>query len=65
MLIFKFLGVLTANALMWKQHIAYASGKIARGIGIIIKARQYLNKQIISGILLTKIKSQVTHYTSK
>ena len=50
---------------MWKQHIAYASGKIARGIGIIIKARQYLNKQIIFGILLTKIKSQVTHYTSK
>ena len=40
-----FLGILIDNKLMWKQHIAYVSGKIARGIGMIIKARQYLNKQ--------------------
>ena len=41
----KFLGVLIDNKLTWKQHIAYVSGKIARGIVMIIKARQYLNKQ--------------------
>ena len=35
----KFLGVLVDNKLTWKQHIAYVSGKIARGIGMIIKAR--------------------------
>ena len=65
MLIFIFRGVLTANELIWKQYIAYASGKIAREIGMIIKARHYLNKQIIFGIPLAKIKSRVTHYTSK
>ena len=41
----KFLGVVTANRLTWKLHIAYASGKIAHGIGMIFKARQYLNKE--------------------
>ena len=45
MLISKYLGVLTANILTWKHHIAYASGKIARGIRMIIKAFQYINKQ--------------------
>ena len=32
------------NKLSWKFHIAYISGKIARGIGIINKARRFLNK---------------------
>ena len=41
----KFLGVLIDNKLTWKQHIAYVSDKIACGIGMIIKARQYLDKQ--------------------
>ena len=41
----KFLGILIDNKLTWKQHIAYVSGKISRGIGMINKARQYLNKQ--------------------
>ena len=41
----KFLGILIDNKLTWKQHIAHVSGKISRGIGMIIKARQYLNKQ--------------------
>ena len=40
----KFLGVIIDNKLTWKEHINYISGKIARGIGIIIKARKYLNK---------------------
>ena len=41
----KFLGILFDNKLTWKQHIAYVSGKIARGIAMIIKVRKYLNKQ--------------------
>ena len=40
----KFLGVIIDNKLTWKYHIDSISGKIARGIGMIIKARQYLNK---------------------
>ena len=41
----KFLGVVMDNKLSWKDHIAYISGKIARGIGIILKARKYLLKE--------------------
>ena len=33
------------NKLSWKDHITYISGKIARGIGIILKARKYLLKE--------------------
>ena len=35
----KFLGVVIDHKLYWKAHISYISGKIARGLGIIIKAR--------------------------
>ena len=39
----KFLGVFIDNRLNWKIHLAYISGKIARGIGILIKVRGYFN----------------------
>ena len=40
----KFLGVIIDNKLNWKDHISYICGKKARGIGMIIKAGNYLNK---------------------
>ena len=40
----KFLGVFIDNKLNWKDHISYLIGKISKDIGMIIKARQYLNK---------------------
>ena len=39
----KFLGVYIDNKLNWKTHISYVGGKIARGIGVLIKARKYFN----------------------
>ena len=41
----KFLGVYIDNKLNWKDHVSYLIGKISKGIGMIIKARQYLNKK--------------------
>ena len=41
----KFLGVFIDNKLNWKDHVSYLIGKISKGIGMIIKARQYLNKK--------------------
>ena len=38
------------NKLSWKDHITYISGKIARGIGIILKARKYLLKESLIGL---------------
>ena len=40
----KFLGIVIDNQLTWKWHINYIAGKIARGIGMLIKARPFLNK---------------------
>ena len=39
----KFLGVFIDNKLNWKKHIAYISGKVSRGMGVILKARRVLN----------------------
>ena len=37
----KFLGVIIDNKLNWKPHIRYVCTKVAKGIGIILKARKY------------------------
>ena len=41
----KFLGVIIDNKLSWKDHVAHVVGKVSRGLGMIIKARNYLDKQ--------------------
>ena len=38
----KFLGVVIDNKLSWKDHISFMCRKVARGIGVIIKARKVL-----------------------
>ena len=39
----KFLGVFIDNKLNWKKHISYISGKVSRGLGVVLKARRVLN----------------------
>ena len=46
----KFLGVIIDNKLKWKDHIDYISKKIAKGIGVIIKARKVFDKTTLSSI---------------
>ena len=41
----KFLGVYIDNKLNWKTHISYVGGKIARGIGVLVKARKYFDNE--------------------
>ena len=48
----KFLGVMLDNKVNWKDHINYISGKVSRGIGMILKARRYLTKKGINDIIL-------------
>ena len=43
----KFLGDIIDSKLTWKQHISHISGKIARSIGMVIKAKYYLNKNAL------------------
>ena len=44
----KFLGVIIDSKLNWTNHISYITGKIARGIGVITKARKLLDKETLS-----------------
>ena len=40
----KFLRIIIDNKLKWKDHISYITGKVSRGVGMIIKARNYLKR---------------------
>ena len=46
----KFLGVIIDNKPKWKDHIDYISKKIAKGIGVIIKARKVFDKTTLLSI---------------
>ena len=41
----KFLGVIIDNKLTWKDHVAHVASKVSRGMDMIIKARNYLNRK--------------------
>ena len=57
----KFLGVIIDKHLNWKNHIALVSGKVARGIGILIKARKYLPKDAILSLYYSFIYPYLTY----
>ena len=67
----KFLGIVIDNKLSWNDHINYISGKISRGIGILIRARAFLNKKTLITLYYSFIYpyfiycNQVWGYTSK
>ena len=41
----KYLGVIIDHKLNWIEHISYVKNKISKGIGILYKARQFLEKR--------------------
>ena len=43
----KFLGVIIDNNLNWSNHISYINSKIAKGIGIICRARHLFSKSAL------------------
>ena len=49
----KFLGVIIDNKLNWKPHIRYVGTKVAKGIGIILKARKVFNHETLSTLYYT------------
>ena len=44
----KFLGMIIDNKLAWKDHVNFICGKIARGIGIMLKSRHYLYRNTLT-----------------
>ena len=57
----KFLGVFIDEKLNWKRHINYVSGKISRGIGVILKARKLLNRDSLITLYHSFIYSYYTY----
>ena len=57
----KFLGVFIDNKLNWKYHVKYISGKISKGIGMIIKARKLLNKDALMSLYYSFIYPYLTY----
>ena len=51
----KFLGFIIDNKLKWKEHIDYISKKIAKGIGVIVKARKVFDKVTLLSLYNTLI----------
>ena len=47
----KLLGIILDNKLNWINHISYIKNKIAKGIGILLKARKVLNKKFYSNYI--------------
>ena len=46
----KYLGVIIDSKLNWIPHIPYVKNKISKGMGIMFKARDYLNKNCLSNL---------------
>ena len=43
----KFLGVIIDDTLSWKKHILFTRSKVAKCIGILCKARKYINRNYL------------------
>ena len=41
------MGIILDNKLNWINHISYIKNKIAKGMGILLKARKVLNKKVL------------------
>ena len=57
----KYLGVIIDHKLNWIDHIAYIKNKISKGIGIMYRARNFLNKSSLIGLYYSYIYPYFTH----
>ena len=57
----KFLGVLLDENLCWKEHIKYIERKIAKNIGLLYKAKPYINKHSLLSSYHSYIYSYINY----
>ena len=57
----KFLDVIIDHKITWKEHVTYVSGKMSRSIGILIKARNCLNKHAMMTLYYSFIYPYMTY----
>ena len=51
----KYLGVIVDHKLNWIDHIIYVKNKLSKGMGIVYKARRYLNKGSLKNLYYTYV----------
>ena len=63
----KFLGVLLDENLCWKEHIKYIESKIAKNIGLLFKAKPYIDRHSLRSLYHSYIHSYINyeHWTGK
>ena len=57
----RYLGVIVDHKLNWIDHITYVKNKISKGIGIMYKARRYLNKVSLKNLYYAYIYPYFTY----
>ena len=57
----KFLGVIIDDKLSFIRHITYIKSKISKGLGILLKARKYLNRKCLLNLYYTFIYLYLTY----
>ena len=56
-----FLGVIIDSKLSWKDHVVHAVRKVSRGSGMIIKARNNLNKKGLITLYYSFVYPYLSH----
>ena len=51
----RYLGVILDSKMSWTQHIAYVNNKVAKGIGVMLKATPYLDRRSLVNLYKTYI----------
>ena len=58
---FKFLEILLDENLCWKEHIKYVESKIAKNIGLLYKAKPYIDKHSLLSLYHSYIHSYINY----
>ena len=58
---FKILGVLLDENLCWKEHIKYTESKIAKNIGLLYKAKPYIDKHSLLSLYHSYMHSYINY----
>jgi hypothetical protein len=57
----KFLGLILDNSLSWKYHIQHLSKKLSKSIGILSRARKFLDKQTLKQLYYSFLYPYLTY----
>ena len=57
----KYLGIIIDVKFNWIEHITYIKNKISKAIGIMYKARQYLNKSSLVNLYYSYVYPYLTY----